>query len=254
MSSTTTDPVVRGRERNGLFIVFEGVEGAGKSTQIELVAARLRRAGTPHRLVREPGGTAVGERIRQIVLDPAVDMCAETELLLVVAARAEFVRRLVRPALERDELVLSDRYELSTLAYQGAGRGLGLERARNWNRLATEGLAADLTLLLLVEPELGRGRQSGDGDRLERERGDFHRAVATAYEELAADDETIVTIRSDGSAEEVHARIWAELSRRWPERFPPGEAADGNFSPPREFQDRESATGGSQREAGEEMR
>lgn len=254
MSNTTTDPSTPGREHGGLFIVFEGVEGAGKSTQIERVAARLRRAGSPHRLVREPGGTEVGERIREIVLDPAVEMCPETELLLVVAARSESVRRLVRPALERGELVLSDRYELSTLAYQGGGRGLGIERARRWNRLATEGLAPDLTLLLLVEPELGRGRQSGDGDRLERERSDFHRAVANAYEELAADDETVVTIRSEGTADEVHARIWSELSGRWPDRFPPAEPADGNFSPPNEFQDREAATGGSQREAGEESR
>lgn len=150
--------------------------------------------------------------------------------------------------------MLSDRYELSTLAYQGAGRGLGLERAREWNHLATEGLTADLTLLLLVEPELGRGRQTGDGDRLERERSDFHHAVAAAYEELAAGDETVVAIRSDGSAEEVHGRIWSELNRRWPDRFPTGEAEDGNFSPPDEFQDREAAKGGSQREAGEETR
>ena len=254
MSSTTTDRVDPGEEHGGLFIVFEGVEGAGKSTQIERVAARLRRAGSPHRLVREPGGTDVGERIRQIVLDPAVEMCPETELLLVVAARSESVRRLVRPALERGELVLSDRYELSTLAYQGGGRGLGIERARRWNRLATEGLVPNLTLLLLVEPELGRGRQSGDGDRLERERSDFHRAVAAAYEELAADDETVVTIRSEGTADEVHVRIWSELSGRWPDRFPPGETGDGNFSPPHEFQDREAATGGPQREAGEESR
>lgn len=246
MSSTTTEAREGGGPGTapGLFIVFEGVEGAGKSTQIGRVAARLRRLGIGHRLVREPGGTAVGERIREVLLDPGLEMRAETELLLVLAARAEFVRRLIRPALAAGELVLSDRYELSTFAYQGAGRGLGLERAREWNRLATEGLKADLTILLLVSSELGRGRQSGELDRVERERDEFHRTVAAAYERLAAGDETIVTVRAEGSPEETHERIWAALAARWPERF-------GNFSAADEFQDTGAARGGSI-EAGEE--
>lgn len=248
MSSTTTDPAASG---TGLFIVFEGVEGAGKSTQIRKVAERLRRLGVPHRLVREPGGTAVGERIREILLDPSLEMCGETELMLVLAARAEFVRRLIRPALAAGELVLSDRYELSTFAYQGAGRGLGIDLAREWNRLATEGLTPDLTILLLIAPELGRGRQSGERDRLERERSEFHRAVASAYERLAASDTSIVTVRTEGSPDETHGRIWAELARRWPARFAPLKSrVDGNFSPADEFHEGGTARGGSDNEAG----
>lgn len=241
MSSTTTDAARAGA---GLFIVFEGVEGAGKSTQVRRVSDRLQRLGVPHRLVREPGGTEVGERIREIVLDPELAMSAETELLLVLAARAESVRRLVRPALAAGELVLSDRYELSTFAYQGAGRGLGIDRTREWNRLATEGLAPHLTILLLVGSEIGRGRQSGEADRLEREQDDFHRAVAAAYERLAAADQTIVTIRAEGTADETHDLIWGELARRWPDRF-------GNFSPPNEFHEGEAAGGGPRTDAGE---
>jgi dTMP kinase len=241
VSSTTTDPARAGL---GLFIVFEGVEGAGKSTQIRRVADRLRRLDMPYRLVREPGGTEVGERIREIVLDPDLEMSAEAELLLVLAARAESVRRLVLPGLAAGELVLSDRYELSTFAYQGAGRGLGIDRTRRWNRLATGGLAPHLTILLLVGSEIGRGRQAGEADRLERERDDFHRAVAAAYERLAAADETIVTIRAEGTAEETHDLIWAELTRRWPDRF-------GNFSSPNAFYEGETARGGSHKDAGE---
>ena len=228
----------------GLFVVFEGVEGAGKSTQVQRIADRLNELGVPHRLVREPGGTDVGERIREIVLDPAVAMSAEAELLLILAARAESVRRLVRPALAAGELVLSDRYELSTFAYQGAGRGLGVERTREWNRLATEGLVPHLTILLLVGSEIGRARQSGEADRLEREQDEFHRTVAAAYERLAAVDDTIVTIRAEGTADETHDLIWAELTRRWPDRF-------GNFSSPNEFHETGTAQGGSHLEAGE---
>lgn len=244
MSSTTTDAAEDARAGAGLFVVFEGVEGAGKTTQVRRIADRLSRLGVPHRLVREPGGTELGEHIREIVLDPALEMSAEAELLLVLAARAESVRRLVRPALAAGELVLSDRYELSTFAYQGAGRGLGVERTREWNRLATEGLVPHLTILLLVGSEVGRARQSGEADRLERERGDFHRAVAAAYEQLAAADETIITIRADGTADETHDLIWAELSRRWPDRF-------GNFSASDEFHEAGTVRGGSHTEAGE---
>jgi len=249
VSNTTTDT---GRVRNGVFVVFEGVEGAGKSTQIQRVASRLRDLGVVHRLAREPGGTAVGERIREVILNPGLDMCAETELLLVLAARAEFVRRLIRPALRDGELVLSDRYELSTFAYQGAGRNLGLERARAWNELATEGLKPDLTILLLVAPELGRGRQSGVRDRLESERAEFHRTVAAAYERLAAADPSIVTIRTEGSPDEVHERIWAELSGRWPERFVPAKSGGGNFSAANEFHEGNAARGGGSSEYAEE--
>ncbi len=205
----------------GLFIAFEGGEGAGKSTHLRRLTERLDRLGVAHLLVREPGGTPAGERIRQIVLDPETPVFAETELLLYLASRAEFVRRVVRPALDRGELVLADRFEMSTYAYQGGARGLGLERVRELNAFATGGLKPDGTVLLALDPDVGRGRQSGAGDRLEREHAEFHRAVAEAYAELAASEPGVITIRSDGAVDEVQERLWRELSARWPDRFPP---------------------------------
>lgn len=249
MSNTTTDLDAGTRAP---FVVFEGVEGAGKSTQIERVAERLRGSGVPFLLAREPGGTAVGERIREVVLDGGLEMSAEAELLLVLAARAEFVRRLVRPALASGKLVLADRYELSTFAYQGGGRELGIDRVRGLNAFATEGLAPDLTILLLVAPDLGRGRQSGEPDRLEREDAAFHQRVAVAYEELAATDESVVVVRTEVAPDQVHEQIWDELARRWPERFGGGRA--GNFLSESEFHEQDgSAFRGPNIDAGEEV-
>jgi len=205
--------------RTGLFIVFEGVEGAGKSTQIKAVSDRLTQAGVDHALVREPGGTVVGERARDLVLDPSLDMSPEAELFLYLTSRAEFVRRLVIPALKQDKLVLADRYELSTFAYQGAARGLDIEKVRQANRLATGGLVADLTVLLRIDPDRGRGRKSGELDRLERERAEFHRLVADSYDQMASMNSDIVSVDSEGEPADVHERIWSELSVRWPERF-----------------------------------
>jgi dTMP kinase len=206
----------------GLFIAFEGGEGAGKSTHLRRLTERLDRLGVAHLLVREPGGTPAGERIRKVVLDPETPVFAETELLLYLASRAEFVRRVVGPALDRGELVLADRFEMSTYAYQGVARGLGLERVRELNAFATGGLKPDGTVLLSLDPDVGRGRQTGAWDRLEQEHAEFHRAVAGAYAELAESEPGVITVRSDGSVEEVQDRLWAELSARWPDRFPPG--------------------------------
>ena len=211
-----SDPVGTG----GLFIAFEGGEGAGKSTHLRRVTERLDHLGVAYLLVREPGGTPAGERIRQIVLDPNTPIFAETELLLYLASRAEFVNRVVRPALERGELVLADRFEMSTYAYQGLARGLGLDRVKDLNAFATGGLKPDGTVLLALDPDVGRGRQRGQADRLEREHADFHRAVAEAYEALADSEPGVITIWSDGPMEDVQERLWTELSARWPERFP----------------------------------
>lgn len=206
----------------GLFLVFEGVEGAGKSTQVGRLASRLRERGLPFLLAREPGGTPAGERIRAVVLDPDLAVRPETELLLYLAARAAFVREVVGPALERGELVIADRYELSTYAYQGVGRGLGLERVRELNAFATGGLKPDLTFLLWVDPRDGLARkEAGEraGDRLERERASFHRRVAEAYGELARVEPGVVLLPASGGAGELAQRIWEEVVRRWPERF-----------------------------------
>ena len=207
----------------GLFIAFEGGEGAGKSTHLWRLTERLDRLGIAHLLVREPGGTPAGERIRQIVLDPETPIFAETELLLYLASRAEFVKRVVRPALERGELVLADRFEMSTYAYQGLARGLGLERVKDLNAFATGGLKPDGTVLLALDADVGRERQIGQADRLEQEHADFHRAVARAYASLAESEAGVITIRSDGLLEEVQQSLWDALSERWPDRFPPAE-------------------------------
>jgi len=215
VSSTTTDG------RAGLFIVFEGVEGAGKTTHLRRLSRRLDRLGIAHIVVREPGGTPAGERIRDIVLDPESELFPETELLLLLAARAEFVRRVVQPALARGELVLGDRYELSTFAYQGAARGIGIEQARKINEFATSGLRPDGTVLLRIAPESGRGRKLEAADRMESESDQFHDAVARAYDELSSTEPDVIVIDSDDSPEAVHRRIWSRLSERWPARFPP---------------------------------
>ena len=140
MSSTTTEVTEQGSAP--LFIVLEGGDGVGKTTHVALLSAWFTALGLPHVSTREPGGTPVGEAIRSVVLGrPGLDMPDETELLLILAARAAFVRDVVRPALERGETVLADRFSLSTLAYQGYGRGLDLERVRQAIDFATGGLA-----------------------------------------------------------------------------------------------------------------
>lgn len=207
----------------GLFLVFEGIEGAGKSTQAARLARRLDRAGVPHRRVREPGGTPVGEHIREVVLDPETAVCGETELLLMLAARAEFVRRLVEPALEAGEVVLADRYELSTFAYQGEARGLGLQRVRELNRFATGGLEPDLTVLLTVDPaEAARRRGVAPPDRMEGEGEAFHARVAEAYARLARTEASVVAVDAGGPEDEVERRVLQELRSRWPGVFPAG--------------------------------
>lgn len=227
----------KGRAGGGLFIVFEGIDGSGKSTQGRLVSERLAKLGVDHVLVREPGGTTVGERARAVVLDPSIEMCDESELFLYLTSRAEFVRQLVVPALEQGRVVLADRYELSTFAYQGAARGLDAESVRRANRLATGGLKADLTVLLRIDPAEGRGRQSGEGDRLERERSEFHARAAAAYDRFASEDETIVVVDGEQDPAAVHGAVWQVLAARWPDRFPAPGGAAGNIWSENELQE-----------------
>lgn len=201
-------------------MVLEGVEGSGKTTQAGRLARRLEARGVAHTVVREPGGTEAGERIRRVVLDPELEVAPETELLLILAARAEFVRRRVEPALARGEVVLADRYELSTLAYQGIARGLGLERIRLLNRFATGGRRPDVTVVLLVDPEEGRRRAADlPADRLEREGASFHEEVARAYRRLVREEPGVVAVDGTGSPSEVEERILEELAARWPPVF-----------------------------------
>ncbi len=172
----------------GLLVTFEGPEGSGKSTLIASLAERFRALGREPLLVREPGGTAIGERIRAVLLDPAsADMTPHTELLLMVASRAQLVRERIRPALAAGRLVLCDRFADASAAYQGYGRELGLELVDRLNAVALDGLEPDLTLLCLLAPEQGLARIGGRApDRLDAERLEFHRRVHDGYRALAA--------------------------------------------------------------------
>ena len=167
----------------GKLIVFEGAEGAGKTTQIRLIAERLALAGVPVLAIREPGGTPVGDAIREILLDSEHHINPSAEALLFMASRAVLIAGEIVPALERGDVVLLDRFFLSTYAYQIVGRGLPEDEVRAANRLATGGLVPDLTLLLDVPPAEGLGRADARGklDRMERSGDDFHDQVGNAF-------------------------------------------------------------------------
>ena len=209
--------------RAGRFIVLEGGDGVGKSTQAVLLSSFMDARGIPHVLTREPGGTPVGEAIREILLGRAdFDMPAETELLLMLAARATFVRDVVRPALAEGKVVLADRFSLSTLAYQGYGRGLDLGDVREAIRIATGGLDADLYVVLDLPAREGTARQQRDGmqpDRIEQAGDAFLSRVREGYLELAESEVTVRTVSARGKPEEVHMRIREVLARTFPETF-----------------------------------
>jgi dTMP kinase len=172
----------------GRLIAFEGVEGSGKSTQLELLRQALDGRGREVVVTREPGGTPAGERVRALLLDPGVELHPRAEALLFAAARAELVEAVIRPALERGAVVLCDRYLDSSLAYQGGARGLGLGPVTDVNRFATGGLLPDLVVLLDLDPASGLRRQAGKPDRIEGQDLDFHRRVRQAFRDLAAAD------------------------------------------------------------------
>jgi len=195
-----------------MFITLEGPEGSGKTTQARLLAAWLRDQGYQVTLTREPGGTDIGDQIRAVLHDPensAID--ARTEILLYSASRAQHVAQRVRPALAAGEIVVSDRYADSTLAYQGYGRGLDLEALRRITGFATGGLTPDLTLYLDIPAEDGlQRRQLGGGEwnRLDAEALEFHQRVRAGYLELVKQEpERWVVIHADRSVEEVQAEI-----------------------------------------------
>jgi dTMP kinase len=194
--------------RRGLLIAFEGVEGAGKSTQIELLRRTLEERGLAVVATREPGGTPLGERVRALLLDPSTSVHPRAEALLFAAARAELVEQVIRPALERGEVVLCDRYLDSSLAYQGAARGLGREEIAAINRFATAGLLADVVVLLRLDPAEGLARGHGRRDRIECQDLEFHRRVAEAFLELAAaEPERFAVIDASQPAERIAAEV-----------------------------------------------
>jgi dTMP kinase len=173
----------------GRLITIEGIDGAGKTTLARALAEAIAERGIAIELLREPGGVELSERIRALVKDPALAVSPRAEALLYAAARAQLVDERVEPLLAAGTHVLLDRYVDSSLAYQGAARGLGVEHVREINRFATGALAPDRTLLLRISPAAGRARQDGRGelpDRLEREQESFFAEIARAYDELAA--------------------------------------------------------------------
>lgn len=198
----------------GAFVTFEGIDGCGKSTQLRLLASQLRMRGLEVVATREPGGTALGNRLRAALLDAEENVDPLAELLIFAADRAQHVRTLVRPALESGHIVLSDRYADATVAYQGAGRGFTPELIKQVVEIATGGLKPDLTLVfdLSVAECLARTqRRTDDGnrsDRLEAEDAAFHTRVRRAYLELAArEPERVRIVDATGSVDETHTRV-----------------------------------------------
>lgn len=185
----------------GWFVTLEGIEGSGKSTQVALLADALRLRGDPVTVTREPGGTRAGELIRAIFLDSSISLENTAELLLVLADRAQHVREKLRPALETGQIVISDRYYDSTIAYQGYGRGLDLKLVRELNRLASDGITPDLTILLDCPPETGLARTKVRAhsaararDRFEGEQLEFHRRVRDGFRAIASDEPSRVVL------------------------------------------------------------
>jgi dTMP kinase len=194
----------------GLFVTIEGIDRSGKTTQARRLAEAL---GDDAVLVREPGGTPAGERIRELLKDPGVTLDPRTEALLFAAARAELVAQVIRPALEAGRVVVSDRFLDSSLAYQGHARGLGEDEVRRVNHWATAGLEPDLTVLLRIDPSAAAAR-AGEADRFEDEGLALQRAVTDAYERLAAAAPARWhAIDADRDPEAVHADVLALVER-----------------------------------------
>jgi dTMP kinase len=203
--------------RRGRFITFEGGDGSGKTTQLRLLAERLRKEGYRVLETAEPGGTPIGMQIRRVLLDARnQELCPTAELLLYFAARAQNVEQWIRPALAEGTIVLADRFTDSTLAYQGAGRGLGADVVRQLDRIACKGLEPDLTILIDVDVEtsLERARArnratAGDETRMDEQAAEFHRGVREAYAALAASEPgRIRVISGRAGIEELAETIW----------------------------------------------
>lgn len=213
----------------GRLIVFEGPEGVGKTTQLRRLAAWLDGRGVAHLVVREPGGTPIGDDIRRLLLDSSSEIDAHTEALLFMASRAALVSQVIEPSLARGLVVVADRFFLSTYAYQVAGRGLDEAQVRAANALATHGLVPDLTVLLTVPAHQRRSRAArrGSPDRMERAGDPFHARVEQAFALSLAPDwqidhpecGPIVAVDGEGSEDAVFDRILATLAERWPGTF-----------------------------------
>lgn len=191
----------------GCFVVVEGGEGTGKSTQVRLLGERLRALGREVFLTREPGATELGARVRELLLHASAAIDERAELLLLLADRAQHVAGEIRPRLAKGAVVVSDRYEPSTLAYQGVGRGLGVEEVERLSRWATGGLDPDVVVVLDVPDGLAEERIAAERDRLERAGAAFHMRVREAYRELAPRYGWFV-VAASGPPDEVAERVW----------------------------------------------
>jgi dTMP kinase len=220
VNSDSSDDLNDTSAQSGVFITFEGGEGVGKSTHILLLAARLEAAGVEVLLLREPGGTRIGESIRDILLDPAhAELDDMSELLLYEAARAQLVTQIIKPALARKMVVLCDRFTDSTVAYQGVARGLGFEVVERANHLGSKGLVPDRTIVLIHDPLEALNRATEEGaDRLESEGLAFHTRVLEGYRRLAATDPARVRlVQSREHKEDTAEAIFAELADLLPQ-------------------------------------
>lgn len=199
----------------GLFITLEGPDGSGKSTMIGLIGQYLKEQGIDHVITREPGGTAIGEKIRGIIIDREnINMGPETEALLFAASRAQHVHEKILPSVEEGKVVVCDRFLLSSLAYQGVGRGLGIQEVKAVNEFGLRGMTPDLILFFHVDPEVTLLRKTKEGgDRLEEEGGAFHREVYEGYMTLLEmHPDNVVVIDAEKSVEEVYAQTIAALA------------------------------------------
>jgi dTMP kinase len=200
----------------GLFITFEGIDGCGKSTQLDLLAQQIKQRGFEVVVTREPGGTPLGEGIRQLLVsDVSVHVAPTTELLLYVAARAQHVAELIAPSLEAGRIVISDRYTDSTVAFQGYGRGLDPEMIEKLNQFATAGLVPDLTIVFDIDPALARARLDsrpvgGLLGAFDEQHADFHQRMREGYLKLAKEQPSrIHVVDAGGAVEETHSRVMA---------------------------------------------
>ncbi len=199
----------------GLFITLEGPDGSGKSTMIGLIGQYLKEQGIDHVITREPGGTAIGEKIRGIIIDREnINMGPETEALLFAASRAQHVHEKILPSVEEGKVVVCDRFLLSSLAYQGVGRGLGIQEVKAVNEFGLRGMTPDLILFFHVDPEVTLLRKTKEGgDRLEEEGGVFHREVYEGYMTLLEMyPDNVVVIDAEKSVEEVYTQTIAALA------------------------------------------
>ncbi|HEX7464614.1 MAG TPA: dTMP kinase, partial [Actinomycetota bacterium] len=218
-------PKLKRPPTEGVFVAFEGVEGAGKGTQIRLAKEWLESEGVDVLVTREPGGTEVGERLRDLLLsNDTGHIEPRTEALLFAASRSQHVASVIRPALSEGKVVICDRYVDSSLAYQGWGRGLGEQDVLTLNVWATQGLFPDLVILLHLEPEAGLLRWPEEPDRIEQESGDFHAKVADAYLKIAEEHpERFVVIDASDTPENVHKQVVEVLRRVLKEREDNGD-------------------------------